>query len=56
MRYTCFDSIDISQNHVNPDLFRNKVAPFTVFFKTRTMFNRLKEQILRSYTVVVRRG
>ena len=45
--------LDTTLNHVQSDLFQDRVAPLMVFFKSKSMFLRLKKLITNTYKVGV---
>ena len=52
-KYTDLAYLDTTLNHVQSDLFRDRVAPLMVFFKSKSMFHRLKKLIMNTYKVGV---
>ena len=51
VKFTDLAYLDTTLNHVQADLFRDRIAPLMLFFKSKPMFVRLKKQILSAYKV-----
>lgn len=50
-KYTDLAYLDTTLNHIPDDMFRDRVAPLMVFFKSKSMFMRLKKLIMNTYKV-----
>lgn len=44
--------MDISQNHIDTQLFADKVQPLLLLFKNQRMFTRLKTQMNSQFKIV----
>lgn len=51
-RYSDIPYVDISQNHIDTQLFADKVQPLLLLFKNQRMFTRLKTQMNSQFKIV----